>query len=191
LLTLLLVAGSVGLDNFAAAIAIGLTGVDRRVRLRIAVVFGVFEAGMPVIGLLVGRGLSGSLGAQAHLVGGGLLIAAGAQTAVVELRSRDGDGNGDGHGHDRAPALAGAPLGRLIVLAAGLSIDNLIIGFALGAHRAPLVLSIVVIGVVSVGLSLLGLELGQRLGERIERWSELLGAAVLIAVGVAILFKVI
>ena len=191
MLTLLLVAGSVGLDNFAAAIAIGLTGVDRRVRLRIAVVFGVFEAGMPVIGLLVGRGLSGSLGAQAHLVGGGLLIAAGAQTAVVELRSRDGDGNGDGHGHDRAPALAGAPLGRLIVLAAGLSIDNLIIGFALGAHRAPLVLSIVVIGVVSVGLSLLGLEFGQRLGERIERWSELLGAAVLIAVGVAILFKVI
>jgi putative Mn2+ efflux pump MntP len=195
LLTLLLVAGSVGLDNFAAAIAIGLTGVDRRVRLRIAVVFGVFEAGMPVIGLLVGRGLSGSLGAQAHLVGGGLLIAAGAQTAVVELRSGDGNGDGDGHGHghghDRAPALAGAPLGRLIVLAAGLSIDNLIIGFALGAHRAPLVLSIVVIGVVSVGLSLLGLELGQRLGERIERWSELLGAAVLIAVGVAILFKVI
>jgi manganese efflux pump family protein len=183
LLTLLLVAGSVGLDNFAAAIAIGLSGVDRRVRLRIAVVFGVFEAGMPVVGLLVGRGLSGSLGASAHLVGGGLLIAAGAQMGVAALRSGDGDG--------RVPALGGAPMGRLIVLAAGLSIDNLIIGFALGAHRSPLVLSIVVIGVVSVGLSLLGLELGQRLGERIEHWSELLGAAVLVAVGVAILFKVI
>jgi putative Mn2+ efflux pump MntP len=39
-LTLLLV----GLDNFAVAIDIGLTGVDRRVRLRIAVVFGLFEA---------------------------------------------------------------------------------------------------------------------------------------------------
>jgi putative Mn2+ efflux pump MntP len=40
LLTLLLVAGSVGADNFAAAIAIGLAGVDRQLRLRIAVVFG-------------------------------------------------------------------------------------------------------------------------------------------------------
>jgi putative Mn2+ efflux pump MntP len=185
LLTLLLVAGSVGLDNFAAAIAIGLSGVDRRVRLRIAVVFGVFEAGMPVVGLLAGRGLSGSLGARAHLVGGGLLIATGAQMVVVALRSTDGSG------HMPARALAGAPLGRLIVLAAGLSIDNLIIGFALGARQAPLVLSIVVIGVVSVGLSLFGLELGQRLGERIGRWSGLLGAAVLVAVGVAILFKVI
>lgn len=185
MLTLLLVAGSVGLDNFAAAIAIGLSGVDRRVRLRIAVVFGVFEAGMPVIGLLIGRGLSGSLGARAHLVGGGLLIAVGAQMAVLALRSWSGSGD------RRPPPLAGAPLGRLIVLAAGLSIDNLIIGFALGARRTPLVLSIVVIGVVSVGLSLVGLELGQRLGERIERWSELLGAAVLIGVGAAILFKII
>jgi putative Mn2+ efflux pump MntP len=187
LLTLLLVAGSVGLDNFAAAIAIGLSGVDRRLRVRIAVVFGVFEAGMPVIGLLIGRGLSGSLGARAHLLGGSLLIAAGAQMAFLAVRSGSGPGPGDG----RAPALASAPLGRLIVLAAALSIDNLIIGFALGARRAPLVLSIVVIGVVSVGLSLVGLELGQRLGERVGRWSELLGAAVLIAVGAAILFKVI
>ena len=83
MLTLLLVAGSVGLDNFAASIAIGLAGVDRQVRVRIALVFGLFEAGMPVIGLLIGRSLSGSLGASAHIVGGGLLIAAGAQMGVA------------------------------------------------------------------------------------------------------------
>jgi manganese efflux pump family protein len=181
MLTLLLVAGSVGLDNFAAAIAIGLAGVDRRVRLRIAVVFGVFEAGMPLIGLLIGRGLSGSLGHQAHIVGGGLLMAAGAQMGVSAVRSDDSD--------DAAPPLAGAPLGRLLVLAAGLSIDNLIIGFALGAHRSPIVLAVIVIGVVSVGLSLLGLELGQRLGRRVQQRSELLGAVVLVAVGAAILFE--
>jgi len=179
MLTLLLVAGSVGLDNFAAAIAIGLAGVDRRVRLRIAVVFGAFEAGMPVIGLLIGRGLSGSLGQQAHIVGGGLLMAVGAQMGVYALRSGAGDPS----------ALAGAPLGRLIVLAAGLSIDNLIIGFALGARRSPLVPAVVLIGVISVSLSLLGLELGQRVGRSMEQRSGLLGAAVLVAVGAAILLN--
>ena len=86
-------------------------------------------------------------------------------------------------------ALAGAPLGRLIVLAAGLSIDNLIIGFALGAHRSPLVLAVVLIGVISVSLSLLGLELGQRVGRSMEQRSGLLGAAVLVAVGAAILLN--
>ncbi|MFZ1996139.1 MAG: manganese efflux pump [Solirubrobacteraceae bacterium] len=181
MLTLLLVAGSVGADNFAAAIAIGLAGIDRRVRLRIAVVFGLFEAGMPVIGLLAGRSLSGSLGSRAHLVGGGLLVLVGVQMGVSVLRSED----------DAPPALAGAPLVRLVVLAAGLSIDNLVIGFALGARDTPLVLSVIVIGVVSVGLSLLGLELGSRLGAEVEHRSELLGAGVLVVVGAAVLAGVI
>jgi putative Mn2+ efflux pump MntP len=178
LLTLLLVAGSVGADNFAAAIAIGLAGVDRHVRMRIAVVFGLFEAGMPVIGLVVGRDLSGSLGSRAHLVGGALLVLVGLQMGVSAWRSDE----------DAPPTLAGAPLARLIVLAAGLSIDNLVIGFALGARDTPLIL---VIGVVSVGLSLLGLELGSRLGAEVGQRSELLGAGVLVAVGTAILTHVI
>jgi putative Mn2+ efflux pump MntP len=181
LLTVLLVAGSVGAGNFAAAIAIGLGGIDRWVRLRIAVVFGAFEAGMPVIGLLVGRGLTGSLGSRAHLVGGGLLILVGLQLALRALRASE----------DATPALAGAPLPRLIILAAGLSIDNLVIGFALGARDAPLVLSVVVIGVVSVGLSLLGLELGNRLGAGVGQRSELLSAGVLVAVGAAIVAHVL
>ena len=180
MLTLLLVAGSIGLDNFAAAIAIGLTGVDRQVRLRIAVIFGLFEAGMPVIGLLAGRGVSGALGSSAHLVGGALLIAVGAQLAVAALRS----------GHERPPALAGAPLGRLALLAAGLSINNLVIGFALGARNTPLVLAVIVIGVVSVAMSLAGLEVGSRMGEAVGHGSGLLGAGVLIAVGLAILTNV-
>ena len=181
MLTLLRVAGSVGADNFAAAIAIGLAGVDRQVRLRIAVVFGLFEAGMPVIGLVLGHSLSGSLGSRAHLVGGGLLILVGLQMGVSAWRSEE----------DAPSALAGAPVARLIVLGAGLSIDNLVIGFALGARDTPLILSVVVIGAVSVALSLLGLELGSRLGAEVGHRSELFGAAVLGAVGAAILTHVI
>lgn len=180
-LTLLLVAGSVGLDNFAASIAIGLAGVDRALRIRVAVVFGGFEAGMPVIGILAGRGVSGSLGSGAHLIGGGLLILVGAHAAFGALRG----------GEDAGPELAGARLGRMLVLGAGLSIDNLIVGFALGAHRASLVLAVVLIGVVSVGMSLIGLDLGDRVGARVERGSELLGAGVLVLVGVAILVGVL
>ncbi|MGA2009531.1 MAG: hypothetical protein ABSH51_03200 [Solirubrobacteraceae bacterium] len=63
MLSLVLVAASVGLGNFAASIAIGLAGVDRALRVRVAIVFGLFEAGMPVAGLLLGREVSGSLGA--------------------------------------------------------------------------------------------------------------------------------
>lgn len=182
-LTIALIAVSIGLDNFAASIAIGLSGIDRRLRLRIAVVFGLFEAGMPLVGLLVGRGLAHSLGGSAHLVGGGLLVATGAHTILSTLRGDDDDAF--------AGALARPSLARLVVLGAALSIDNLIVGFALGTDHAPLVLSIVTIGVVSVGLSLIGLELGARLGARIDRYGELLGGLVLVAVGVAVLTRLI
>jgi putative Mn2+ efflux pump MntP len=49
------------------------------------------------------------------------------------------------------------------------------------------VLAVVLIGVVSVAMSLAGLELGGRLGEAVQERSELLGAAVLAGVGAAIL----
>ncbi len=173
-LALLLVAGSLGLDNFAASIAIGLSGVDQTLRVRIALAFGLFEALMPAIGLLLGRQLSGTLGDWAHVIGGLLLITVGIQTVVAGVRSS-------------AMGLADAGLGRILALAAGLSIDNLIVGFALGAYRAPLVLSIAIIAGVSVGLSLVGLELGAKLGTRVEHRSELLSGVVLISVGAAIL----
>lgn len=44
----------------------------------------------------------------------------------------------------------------------------------------------IVIGVVSVGLSLAGLELGSRIGAAAGRRGEQLGGAILVAVGVAI-----
>ena len=78
MLALLLVAASVGLSNFAAAIAIGVAGVDAGTRLRVGLVFGAFESGMPVLGLLLGDQVAGTLGHAARWVGAGLLIAVGA-----------------------------------------------------------------------------------------------------------------
>jgi putative Mn2+ efflux pump MntP len=176
MLALLLVAGSLGMSNFAASIAIGLSDVDQALRVRIAFAFGLFEAGMPVIGLLLGRQLSETLGSQANLVGGALLAAAGLYTVIDAIRNAG----------QPAAAVTDARLGRLMILAAGLSIDNLIVGFALGTYHAPLVFGIALIAIVSVGLSLIGLELGARLGTRVEHLSELLGGIVLFAVGVAI-----
>ena len=173
----LLIAGSLGLDNFAVSIAIGLSGVDRRVRARVALAFGLFEAGMPIIGLLVGRELSRTLGGSAPTIGGLLLIAAGAQTTFAALRTSE----------EPADSLASTRTARLLVLGAALSIDNLIVGFALGANHAPILLSVITIALVSVGLSLIGLELGTRLGARVGHDSELIGGVALIGVGIAIL----
>ncbi len=173
---LLLVACSVGLDNFGAATAIGVTAKDRGSFLRIVVAFGIFEGAMPVVGILLGRSVAHSLGGSAHLLAGATLCAAGLYTAVESRLPGE-----------RKPTDASMGHGRLAVLAAVLSFDNLVIGFALGAYRTPLLLAAVVLGGVSALLTWVGLELGRSLRGRLGTWSELVGAALLVGVGIALL----
>lgn len=90
------------------------------------------------------------------------------------------------------PATGPGPqrMGRLLVTGLALSIDNLTVGFALGALHVSLLVAVIVIGAVSVTLSLLGLELGHRISIRIGR-GEVLGGLVLIGVGAAVLAGVL
>jgi len=83
MVALLLVAASLGWSNLAASVGIGVSGVDGRTRLRVGLVFGAFETAMPVIGLLLGRGLASALGPAAHWTGAGLLIATGQRHYVT------------------------------------------------------------------------------------------------------------
>ncbi|TMC99152.1 MAG: hypothetical protein E6J05_06525 [Chloroflexi bacterium] len=173
---LLLVSVSVGLSNFAGAIGIGLTGIDGRTRLRVGIVFGLFEALMPIAGLLLGQAVAGYFGHIAKYVGSAILVITGAYTIWQGRRVPD-------QGPEGPPEAR-----RLLVTALALSIDNLAVGFALAVYRIPIVLAAVTMGVISVALSLVGLELGSRLGTRIEAWSEELGGGVLILVGLALAF---
>jgi putative Mn2+ efflux pump MntP len=174
---LVLVALSLGLSNFAAAIGIGVAGADNRTRLRVGVVFGIFETGMPILGLALGHSLASTLGHAAHWVGAGLLIATGGYGLLQALRTGAAGASG--------PPAAQHP-GRLLVTGIALSIDNLAVGFALGTYHVSLVLAAAVIGTVSVAMSLVGLELGARIGLRAGQRGEFLGGLVLIGVGVAI-----
>jgi putative Mn2+ efflux pump MntP len=176
LLGLLLVSVSVGLSNFAGAIGIGLTGIDARTRLRVGIAFGLFEALMPIAGLLLGQAVAGYLGHIAKFVGSGILVLVGVYT-IWQGRRVTGPPT-----RERAEIRTH----RLIVTALALSIDNLAVGFALAAFHIAIALAAVTMGVISVAMSLIGLELGSRLGTRVEAWSEELGGGVLILVGIAI-----
>lgn len=181
-LALVLSALAVGLDNFAAAIGIGIAGVDTRTRVRVGLVFGVFEAAMPVVGLLVGHTSARSLGQATRYIGGGLLAAAGIWSLVAALRTRSA---GPAANDDPLPP-AGQPVAALLVTGFALSIDNLVIGFGLGVTKTPLVASVVVFAIISVGLTLAGLELGRSLGARVQGDADWVAGGVLIVVGALI-----
>ena len=182
---LALVAVSLGLSNFAASIGIGVGKVDTRTRLRVGVIFGIFETGMPILGLLLGRSLAGSLGHAAHWIGAALLIATGGYEVIQAIRSPASKNDGE------HATPAGHRVGRLVITGVALSIDNLAVGFALSTFHVNLAVAAIVIGIVSVAMALLGLELGQRIGSRTGDHGELIGGLVLIGVGCAVALGVL
>ncbi|TME03291.1 MAG: hypothetical protein E6I61_02075 [Chloroflexi bacterium] len=182
LLSLLLVSVSVGLSNFAGAMGIGLSGINVRTRIRVGIAFGFFEALMPVLGLLLGEAVAGFFGHYGKYVGGAILILTGAYT-VIQARMTANE--------QKVRMPRSVRMQSLIITALALSIDNLAVGFALAVYHVDIVLAGLTFGVVSILMSLLGLELGHRLGKRVEAWSEEIGGGVLILVGVAIAIGVL
>ena len=171
MLALFFAAVAVGLGNFGASIGIGLSGTTLATRVKVGIVFGIFEAGMPLVGLLAGRGVARALGNVSGYVGGTLLIGIGAWQLVQAFRASS---------RELSPP---ASLRRLLLTGLALSMDNLVVGFSLGVQHTPVAEAIVVFAAVSVCLSLLGLEVGRRLGAAVEFGAEYAAGFVLMAVG--------
>ncbi|MGZ6565251.1 MAG: manganese efflux pump MntP [Solirubrobacteraceae bacterium] len=140
-----------------------------------ALAFGLFEAGMRIVGLLVGREVSHALGSQAHLIGGGLLIATDVYAVVQTIQTSE-----------EVPSAIELRGGRLVVTAASRSVDNLLVGSALGAYHLPPGVAVSLIAVISVGLSLIGLELGTGSERALSTTANLSAGVVLIGVWTAI-----
>ena len=113
------------------------------------------------------------MGTARGCLGGGLLIVTGTYTVVQARRA----------GVTAHPV--GTRLGPL-TLAAALSVDHLVVGFALRTSRESVAPAAVVIAVVSVGMALVGLELGARPARSVGERSGEIGGALLVVVGVAI-----
>jgi len=181
-LALILVGLSVGLGNFAASVAIGLGGVDKALRWRIALVFGAFETLMPIIGLVIGHKVAGSLGTHANIIGGILLTLTGLYLLIGALRHRD---------DDKVKQADTKNTGKLLMTGLSLSIDNLIVGFSLGTYHESLWVTATVIGATCITMSLIGLEIGSRLSSKVEEYSEILSGAILILIGILIFLKIL
>ncbi len=185
-IALLLAAVAVGLSNLAASISIGVTGVNARTRLQVGLVFGAFEAGMPLAGLLTGQRFAAGLGQAVRWPGAILLMLVGASGLVRSLRDSRRNPPAEPGSEAAVPSGLQPRLGRLLVSGLVLSLDNLVVGFALGTCRVGIVAGAILIGSVSVAMSLLGLELGGLLGRWVGKRSEQMSGVILILVGAAI-----
>lgn len=168
-----------GLDSFAVAAALGATGrLPGRTRLRISLVFVVFEAGMPLLGLAAGAPLAHAVGAAADYLAAAAVIGIG----VWMLAHGESDEE-----DEKATRLVTARGLAVLGLGISISLDELAIGFSLGLIRLPVIPVIIAIAVQAFVAAQLGLHLGARIGERFRETAERLAGLALITLGVFLL----
>jgi putative Mn2+ efflux pump MntP len=179
---------SVGLamDATAVSAARGLA-VSRILPRHIGLVAGFFggaQALMPLIGWTVGNTIGRLVEAWDHWIAFGLLAFIGAKM-LWEARTNDGE-DGANEGANVADPFA---FKVMALLAIATSIDALAAGITLPMLDAPLLLSLVTIGLTTALLSALGLYAGRRFGKALGKRLDVLGGLVLIGLGVKILIE--
>lgn len=166
---------ALGTNNALASIALGTSGMPRSRQFTTAVIFGVFEAIMPILGIWIGEQVAGIVGDKAKIFGVVILVLVG----LWALFKKSGKENSN------EPVKS---MGNTMILAVALSLDNLSIGFGLGMLQVPLVLAAIVFGVVSLVMTFIGLEIGRFLGSRINVSADKLSGAVLLLVAGFMIF---
>lgn len=151
--TLLLIGLVIGSNNLAASLAIGALG-KRPPTLRIVAIFGLFEFFVPLVGLWAGQRASSSIAETGDWLGPALIALLGLYTLYCS--------NEDEKAHEELARKLSRKRG-LVLLAAGLSIDNLVVGFSFGLRQiSPLELA-TTIALFSMSFAAIGIRIGDRL----------------------------
>jgi len=167
------------LDTFALAAALGMAGLEARDRLRVALIFTAFEAGMPIAGMLIGRAAGAFLGAWAGYGAIAFLFLAGA------LLLRPGKDEADET--RRLRLLSHARAFAILDLGISISVDELTIGLSAGLLGFSILLTVLWIGIQAFVATQVGLRLGSRIGEEFRERAEWVAGVALILVAIVLL----
>ncbi len=184
MLELVIIAVSLAMDAFAVAICKGLN--MRKINIKqtalIAVFFGGFQAGMPLIGWFIGSRFAQYITSISHWVTFILLGFIGAKMVFESFKE------------DNECECCGEPkldLKELVALAIATSIDALAVGvaFALEYTTAEAITTIVLTGIITALLSAGGVFIGHKFGAKFKNKAEFAGGLVLVIMGIKFLLE--
>jgi len=178
LIEIIIIAVSLAMDAFAVCISASSTGMicDRRAKFRLSFHFGLFQFMMPVIGWFIGLNILTYIAFIDHWIAFALLAYVG-----IRMIQESQNDNTDIQKSNPSRGI------NLVILSIATSIDALAVGLSVGILDLEIWYPSFLIGIITAGLSLIGIQLGQKLGRRFGKRMELIGGLVLIGIGLRIL----
>ena len=177
---LFLVGLSLSVDAFAVSVSNGMASKEFRSgdAFKTALIFGLFQAVMPILGWLLGSGVRRFVEDFDHWVALTLLAYIGVSMII-------------GAGKDEDEKAVNNPYGtrRLLIMGVATSIDALCVGIALAMDGTNIWLGSSIIGVVTFAVCYVGVYLGGRVGRLFKKYAEIAGGAALILIGLKIFIE--
>jgi putative Mn2+ efflux pump MntP len=182
-ISLLLIALGLSMDAFAVSVSNGVCyrGAGWRQAIQTGLVFGGFQAAMPLIGYFAGRSVSQMVESFDHWIAFGLLFFIGISMLREAGRSSQRE--------EEVSCLPRWTLKNLIIQGVATSIDAFAVGISLALINTNIWLAIVFIGFVTFVCCVIGLLAGRRFGSYLRGKAEIAGGLILIGIGFKILFS--
>ena len=174
-----IIAIGLAMDAFAVSVCKGLSmkRMNWKKATIIATYFGGFQALMPLIGFLLGFAFSDIVSSIDHWIAFMLLSIIGANmikdSTDDEIEKRN----------DKIDVKT------MMLLAIATSIDALAVGVTFAFLKVNIVLAILIIGIIAFILSMLGVKIGNKFGDKLQNKAELTGGIILIVIGLKILLE--
>lgn len=178
--SIVLIAFGLAMDCFAISITSGMTVEKARIRdaAKMGLFFGLFQAGMPVLGWLAGSGLAELVSGVDHWIVLGILGFIGSKM-IYEAVKKEED----------LKKINPFGIYVLLIFSIATSIDALAVGVSFAFLGVTIIIPVIVIGAVTLLLSFIGVFAGDRFGQIFKNKVKILGGLILIGIGLKIFIE--
>ena len=179
IIEILLIAIGLAMDAFAVSICKGLSmkKMNWKKALIVGAYFGIFQALMPIIGYFLGSTFEDLVTHIDHWIAFVLLVAIGGNMLKEAFANNSENCNDN------------VDFKTMSILAIATSIDALAVGITFAFLQANIWVSATIIGIVTFIISIIGVKIGNRFGNKYERRAETVGGFILIFMGIKILLE--
>lgn len=181
-ITLLLIAFSLSFDSFAVSVCSGLSLCRKHLHfsdaLKIALSLAIFQALMPVLGWFLGSTVKDQIQQADHWIAFVLLSFLGVRMIL------------EGRVPVKEKKIKNPTSWRVLIpMSIATSIDAFAVGISFSFFYEKILFPAILIGIVTLGISLSGIYMGKKVGSKLAGSAEIAGGIILIIIGLKILIQ--
>ena len=174
LLTIFLIAVSLSMDAFSLALVYGTEGIEKKNKIILSLIVGIYHFIMPLIGLTIGSYVTNKIILNTNILVGIILSLISIEMIISSFKETE------------KKSLLTIP--SYLLFGLSVSIDSLTTGIGLGGITEKYLLSSLIFFITSLSFTYLGLNLGNKLNEKYGKISTLIGGSILLILGIIYIF---